>query len=295
MRTRDLILAFLTVAIWGFNFVVIKVGLTGMSPLVLCAARFFFTCFPAIFFIKKPRVPFRFVALYGLIMFALQFGLLFLSLHVGMTAGLASLLLQTNVFFTALLAVFFLGERLTAWQITGMMVSFSGIGVVVMHLGGDDVTVLGFVLIIFAAACWGVGNLISKRMGKINVVSLVVWSSFIAWPPLLLAALLQEGTTSVFNQFRYLAPSAIAAIAYIVYPTTLFGFAVWNQLLKKYPVSTVAPFTLLVPVFGMLSATLALGEPLSSWELHASLCVILGLCVNLFGPRLFIKTAARVV
>ena len=285
MQSIHFALALLVVMVWGFNFVVIKVGLQEISPLLLGFARFFLTSIPAIFFIKRPKVPFRMVLWYGLVMFALQFALLFMGMYAGVTPGLASLLLQLQVFFTALLAISFFGEKLHLWQVIGALVAFSGIALVAMHLTGD-ITLTGFLLVIGAAASWGAGNVISKKIGKVNMVSLVIWGSLVAWPPLLAISCFIEGPDKLFYTFQHLTWMSGGAVLYITYLSTLFGFGVWSWLLHHHPLGTIAPFTLLVPVFGILSSTLVLGEPLQSWKIFAALLVIAGLCINLLGPRI---------
>ncbi|WNV06265.1 EamA family transporter [Candidatus Methylospira mobilis] len=288
MRLHHMALALLVVAIWGINFVVIKVGLKEIPPILLCALRFFLAAFPAIFFIKRPPVPFYMIIKFGLIMFALQFALLFSGMHAGTTAGLASLLLQIQVFFTVLLAVVFLAERPSVWQIAGALVAFSGIGFVAANIGGE-VSAYGLILIVAAAALWGIGNLMSKQFGKIDMLALVVWSSLIAWPPLLLLSSLMEQDSWRIEVFTHISWLTVGAIGYIVYPVTLLGFAAWSWLLSLYPASTVAPFTLLVPVFGFTASTLVLDEPLQSWKIIAAALVISGLCINLFGPRIAVR------
>ena len=288
MRLHHMALALLVVAIWGINFVVIKVGLKEIPPILLCALRFFLAAFPAIFFIRRPPVPFYMIIKFGLIMFALQFALLFSGMHAGTTAGLASLLLQIQVFFTVLLAVVFLAERPSVWQIAGALVAFSGIGFVAANIGGE-VSAYGLLLIVAAAALWGVGNLMSKQFGKIDMLALVVWSSLIAWPPLLLLSSLMEPDSWRIEVFTHISWLTVGAIGYIVYPVTLLGFAAWSWLLSRYPASTVAPFTLLVPVFGFTASTLLLDEPLQSWKIIAAALVISGLCINLFGPRIAVR------
>lgn len=285
MRLPHFLLALFIVALWGINFVVIKLGLQQSTPIALCAFRFFFASLPAVFFIKPPSVPFKMVALYGFVMFVLQFSLMFFGLYAGMTAGLASLLLQLNVFFTVLLAVPFLGEKLNRWQMIGSLLSFFGIAIIWRNVGGD-VTILGFVLLIAAAACWGSGNLISKKMGKTNMLSVVVWGSLIAWPMLLVTSLLFEGIPSFVATIQNASWSSVGILFYLVYPTTLLGFGVWNWLMSQYPVSTVAPMTLMVPIFGMLSSSIILGEALTSWKIEAGIFVLTGLGINLLGSRL---------
>lgn len=296
MRPRHLLLALVVVAIWGVNFAIIKLGLRQVSPLGLGVARFFLAAFPWVFFIRRPQVPFRLLAGYGLMIFALQFGLLFTGMKVGMSAGLASLILQLQVFFTIGLSVALLGERPTVWQLSGALLAFCGVGLVAAHVGGE-VTLAGLALLVGAAAAWGGGNVVSKRISQtndtVNVLGLVVWGSLVALPLLLIVALALERETFLAS-FTGMDWVSAGSIAYIVYLSTLFGFAAWSGLLGLYPVSTVAPFTLLVPVFGFLGSAVLLGEPVQDWKLAASALVIAGLCLNLFGPRLFRRRAPAI-
>jgi O-acetylserine/cysteine efflux transporter len=288
MNRKDIGLAILVVAIWGFNFVVIKVGLKELPPILLCALRFFLSAFPAVFFIKRPAVPFRSVMAFGLVMFASQFALLFSGMYAGTTAGMASLVLQIHVFFTVALAVVFLAEQPSVWQIIGALTAFSGIGLVAAHTGGE-ISALGLILIVAAAASWGIGNLIAKKLGKVDMLALVVWGSLVAWPPLLLLSYLLEQDSWSPEGMAYLSWPTIGAVGYITYLSTLLGFAVWSWLLSHYPAATVAPFTLLVPVFGFTSSALALGEPLYPWKLAAAVLIIAGLCINLAGTRIAMR------
>ena len=296
MRPRHLLLALVVVAIWGVNFAIIKLGLRQVSPLGLGVARFFLAAFPWVFVIRRPQVPFRLLAGYGLMIFALQFGLLFTGMKVGMSAGLASLILQLQVFFTIGLSVALLGERPTVWQLSGALLAFCGVGLVAAHVGGE-VTLAGLALLVGAAAAWGGGNVVSKRISQtndtVNVLGLVVWGSLVALPLLLIVALALERETFLAS-FTGMDWVSAGSVAYIVYLSTLFGFAAWSGLLGLYPVSTVAPFTLLVPVFGFLGSAVLLGEPVQDWKLAASALVIAGLCLNLFGPRLFRRRAPAI-
>jgi O-acetylserine/cysteine efflux transporter len=218
-------------------------------------------------------------------MFALQFKLLFFGMAAGVTAGLASLLLQVQVFFTVLLAVVFMDEKPSGWQIAGAIVAFSGIGLVAANLGGD-ISALGMLLIIAAAASWGAGNLVSKRLGKIDMLALVIWGSFVAWPPLLLASFILEQDAWNLAGMPELTWRSFASIGYNAYPVTLLGFAAWNWLLSHYPAATVAPFSLLVPVFGFASSALVLGEPIHAWKVMAAALIMAGLCINLTAVRI---------
>ncbi len=283
MPLTHVLLALLVAVIWGLNWVVIKIGLDEIPPLLLASARFFLTSMSGIFFIKKPAAPFKRVAVYGLVMFALQFGLLFMGMYAGVTPGLASVLVQLQVFITILLGVIFFQEKVHIWQVIGALVAFSGIGIVAMHLGGG-LTLTGFLLVIGAAVAWGVGNFLSKKLGKIDMVSLVVWGSLVAWPPLLLASIILEGPDQIVNSFHHLTWLSGGAVLYITYLSTLLGFGLWSWLLHHHPLGSVAPFTLLVPVLAILSSALILGEPLQLWKIASLVLVIAGLCINLLGP-----------
>jgi O-acetylserine/cysteine efflux transporter len=292
MKPLHLLAALTVVTIWGFNFVVIKVGLKEIPPILLCALRFTFAALPAVFFIKRPAVPWAKLVQFGLVQFALQFALLFGGMKLGMSAGLASLALQLHVFFTISLAVLFLSERPNVYQLWGAALAFTGIGVVALNVGGD-VTVLGLLCVLSAAVCWGLGNLISKQVGKVDMLALVVWGSLVAPLPLLALSLMVEGPERIAYSLTHLSWQGVASVAYLVYPTTLFGFALWSWLLSRYPVASVAPLTLLVPIVGMASAAWVLGEPLQSWKLLAALLVMAGLCINVLGPKWQARQAQR--
>ena len=282
MRTIHLLLISWVVVIWGLNFIAIKWALNDMSPLLLNALRFLFASIPAVFFIKPQKIPLKQLLLYAVLMFMLQFSLLFTGIQAGIPAGVASLILQTQVFFTLLLAIIFLGEKPTIVQIFGGCVAFSGIALVAVN-SPDGLTFLGFILIILAAITWGTGNFITKKMGQINMLSLVVWSSFLSWPPLLLLVILIDGPQVVWQSVQDISWLSLFSLLYISYAATLFGASAWSWLVSRYPLSMIAPFTLSVPVIALLSAGYLLDEPLHDWKIIAALLVIGGLCINIIS------------
>lgn len=284
MPITHLLFALLVVLVWGFNFIFVKFALEEIPPLLLSALRFFLASVPVIFFIKPPALNFRLVALYGLVMFALQFSLFFIGMYIGMTPGMASLLMQTQVFFSLFFAAVFLQERVNVWQIIGALISFMGIGLVALHVD-QNVSFLGFICILGAAAAWGLGNLVTKKNNEMSMMALVVWGSFVACFPLLIATLLFDGPKTLLFGLRHLSWLGTFSVLYIVYASTWVGYGLWNWLLSRYPVSTVVPFTLLVPVIGLLSSVIVLDEPFQLWKLVACLLVISGLFINLFGAR----------
>lgn len=287
MPVSHLLLTLLVVVVWGLNFIFVKVGLGELSPLLLCALRFFLASIPAVFFIRPPAgVPFKIVASYGLVMFALQFTLVFTGMHVGMTPGMASLIMQVQVFFSMFFAMIFLGEELNIGQVVGALVAFMGIGIVALHFDAD-VSLLGFLMILGAAATWGIGNLITKKIKTNNFVAVIVWGSFVACLPMFLLALIFEGPQQFIAGYHQLTWKGMGSLLYIVYISTWVGYGIWNWLLGRYPVGVIVPFTLLVPVVGMLGSIILLGEPFQLWKLVAGLLVISGLCINILSPRLF--------
>lgn len=282
---RHLLLALLVVTIWGCNFVAIKVALHDLPPLLLCTVRFVFVAFPAVFFLPRPAVTRRQLLTYGFTMFAGQFAFLFLGMKLGLSAGLTSLILQFQVFVTLALAIGVLKERLHIAQIAGALVALAGFAIVARHTGGD-VTIAGLVCVLLAAVSWGFGNFTSKQLGRVNPLALVAWGSLVVPLPMAAASLVFEGPALIVHSLTHTGGPAIMGIAYIVYISTLVAYSLWSWLLARHPASTISPFALLVPVFGLLSSALVLGEPLPAWKLQAGALVLAGLALNVFGPRL---------
>jgi len=282
---KHLLLAILVAALWGTNFVFIKMGLQGVSPFLLCALRFLLSALPFVFFIPRPEISKRLLLAYGLCYFTLHFGLLFTGMRLGVTAGLASLVLQTQVFFTIGLSFWFLKERSSSWKLAGAFLAFLGIALVSFHTDAE-LSFFGIVFILMAAVSFASGNLVSKKLGAVDPLALVVWGNLVAFLPMLLICLLWDGWTSVSNTLVNLSPQSMISLFYIVYLSTLLGFSLWSFLLSRYPAASVAPFTLLVPIFGFLGSRLILDEPLFLWKIEAAILVIGGLAINIFGPQI---------
>lgn len=285
MRLRHTALLVFVAILWGVNFTVIKIGLKGMPPLAFSALRFLMVAFPAILFVRRPGAPLRDVAIYGLVMFAGQFAFLFSAMHVGLSAGLASLVLQIQAFFTMIMSAFFLREKPRLFQIFGACIAAAGIGVVGLHTGGD-VTPAGLGLVLIAALGFAAGNILARRLGKVDMLGVVVWGGLFAFPVLAGMSLALEGWDKVAGALLAARAETFLALAYIVYLSTFLAFTAWNRMLALYPAAMVAPFTLLVPVFGMASAALLLHEAYPGWKLAATLLIVAGLAVNQFGGKL---------
>jgi O-acetylserine/cysteine efflux transporter len=290
LAPRDLLLTLAVVTLWGFSFVPIKVGLREMPPFALAALRFSFAAVPLVLVIKRPRMPWRNVAGYGLAIGLFQFGLLFLGMKLGMPAGLSSLVIQVQVFFTIGLAIAFLGDRLQRHNLVGAVIATAGIAVLGVQklIDGAHATLVGFVLVIVAAFAWGVGNVISKRAAtrhEADMFSLVVWSSLIPPLPLALLSYFFEGGASAWAAVTSAGILTWSCILFLAWGATLFGFASWARLLHRYPTGLIAPFALLIPVSGMASGAIFLGESLAPLQAIGVALVFAGLAENVYGPR----------
>jgi O-acetylserine/cysteine efflux transporter len=293
MTLTDIAIALGVVTIWGVNFVVIKLGLQDVPPILLTSVRFLFAALPLVFFVKRPQTTLGLVLAYGMFQFALQFAFLFIGIKLGLPAGLASLVMQLQAFFTIGLAVLMLGERPKGVQLMGALIAFGGMALVAMHLEGKA-TLIGFLLAVLGGVCWAVANIVTKKMGQVNALSLVVWGSLVATPPLLLASWIVEGGAAWQLAAHNVTGKTVALLLFQAYPSTILGFGIWSMLMRKYPTATVAPFSLLVPVAGMVSAAIVLGEPLQWWKVAAGMLVLGGLALNQFGGRIWaMATAAR--
>jgi len=281
---RHFLLALAVVAVWGTNFVVIRVALDHLPPLLFATLRFTLVLLPVVFFVKRPQVPWRNLAAYGLLIGAGQFGLLFVAMKGHISPGLASLVVQTQVFFTIAMAMKISGERVQPFQIVALLLAAAGIGLIAAH-GGGAATPLGVLLILLAAASWAGGNIVARAAGTVNMLAYVVWASLFSIPPLFLMSLWLEGWPAMVEGVRRADALTWAAVAWQAVGNTMFGYAAWGWLLARYPAATVTPMALLVPVFGMGASAILLHESLPGWKLAAAALVLTGLAVNMLWPK----------
>jgi len=284
MSPRDILLALLVVTVWGVNFTVIKLSVAELPPVLVAALRFFFAAVPAVFFVRRPDAPWRLVIAYGLFMGVALYALLNLSIYLGMPASLASLVLQVQAMFTILLGFVVLRERPRPQQLLGVAVAFGGIALI-GSVGLEGMGFLPFALIIAAAMAWGVANIVSKKAGNIDMLSFTVWGNLVAPLPLLLLSVALDGPGVVAHALTHPTWQVAAMVAFLAYPNTLFGFAVWSNLLKRYPTASVAPFTLLVPVAGIASGVVFLGETIGPVEIAGGALILLGLGLAVIRRR----------
>lgn len=293
MSIKDVGLALLVILIWGINFVVIKIGLHNFSPFLLAGLRFTFVAFPACLLVSRPKVPLHLIIAYGLTISFLQFALLFLALNLGMPAGLASLLLQSQAFFTLFFGALCLSEKIHSHHIVGLLIAIVGM-VCLAHSSihpdqTSGMSLFTLLLTLGAALSWGIGNIVNKvilRRYPVEPLKLVVWSAFVPILPFFLCALFIDGKETLWHSLVNINLFNVMTVFYLAILCTVVAYAIWGGLLSRYPTTTVAPLTLLVPVVGMVAATLVLGETLTGWQVLSVMLIIAGLIVNSFAPKI---------
>lgn len=300
MSVKDMLLALCVVVAWGVNFVVIKLGLQGMPPFLLAGLRFSLVAFPAIFFVRRPPIPLRWLVVYGMTISFGQFAFLFLAIKLGMPAGLASLVLQAQAFFTLLLGALLLAEKLRWNHIVGIIIAT--LGMFMLATAGMEgqtsagITLTTMMLTLSAALSWGLGNITNKiimRNRSVPIMSLVVWSALVPIIPFFACSLLFDGQAAIVNSLLHIGLQTVLALIYLAFVATIVGYAIWGNLLSRYETWRVAPLSLLVPVVGIITAALVLDEHLSGQQMLGAVVIILGLLVNVFGGVLGQRLAMR--
>ncbi len=284
MPARDVALAVLIAIAWGFNFVVIKVGLETFPPLLFSALRFTLAALPLVFFLPRPATGWPIILGIGFMLGVVKFSLLFIGMDVGLSAGMASLLLQSQAFFTLILAALLLGERPGRAGILGMVVAFAGIGLVGATVDGAS-TLTGIALTLAAGLAWGVSNIILRKAGRVAMLNLIVWASLVPPLPLLALSMVFEGRGAAAEAFAAVGWPGVGAVFYVAFVATIFGFGGWGLLISRHGASRVAPFSLLVPIFGMGSSAVFLGEEFGALRLIGAALVLVGLALTVVGSR----------
>ena len=287
MPPTHLLLALAVVAVWGTNFVVIRWGLDAFAPYTFAALRYTFSFLPFIFFVKRPAMTWTKLAGFGVLIGVGQFGLLFWAMRSDISPGLASLVVQSQVFFTIALAALLYRDRLQPLQWPAFALAIGGLAIVALHASAKTgVTLFGVTLVIVAAAAWAVCNLVARAAGRVDALGFMVWSSPFAALPLWLIALLQTGAQPIADSLGRAGWVAWLSVAWQAIGNTLFGYGAWNWLLARHPAATVTPTALLVPVFGMSASAIALNEGLPGWKLVAAVLVMAGLAINVLATRM---------
>ncbi len=280
------LLALAVVAIWGSNFVVIKLALNHLPPLLFATLRFALVFFPLALFLKKPNVSFSNLASYGLLIGVGQFGLLFIAMKGHISPGITSLVIQLQVFVTIGISVFRGSEKLGLYQYVAFGLAVLGLANIAVY-GGGSATPLGLFLVICGAISWGIANIVNRAAGKIDMLAYVVWAAVFSVPPLFILSLIFEGWRADLAGVQQADLLSWAAVVWQAVANTMFGYGLWGWLLARYPAATVAPMALLVPIFGMSTSALVLGEAMPAWKIIAAGLVLSGLALNLFWPRVY--------
>lgn len=295
MKRKDLFLALLVVTVWGANFTVIKLGLSGVPPMLLVALRYTFTALSGIIFIKPPSIKFRYLLAYGLTVGVGQFSCLFYAMDIGMPAGVASVLLQCQIFFTLFFAAIFLKERIKGTQILGLIIAASGLYLIARNAhteGLSSIPLEAFVLTLMGAAFWGLSNIVVRQASdisaskgqKLDMLGLVVWSSLVPPIPFLALALVLDTPQTLMASLSHLNALSVFAVLYLAFCATIFGYGTWSGLLGRYPAGKIAPLSLLVPITGLITSHIVLSEQLSQIQWLGALFILFGLIISNFEP-----------
>ncbi|MBG6176700.1 O-acetylserine/cysteine efflux transporter [Labrenzia sp. EL_208] len=293
MQVRDILIATFCAFAWGFSFVVIKIGLNSFPPLMFSAIRFLLAALPLVFFLKKPDVSWRIILGMGFVLGVVKFTLLFVGLSIGASAGLASIVMQSQAFFTVVLVALVFGTRPSKQQIAGLFVAFSGLTLIgfTIETGAGS---LGLAFVTLAGLAWAISNLIMRRAGEVKMLNLMVWVCLVPPIPLAILSVVFEGTDASISAIHGLNWSGFAAVVYVAYIATILAYAGWGSLIQRFGPNQVAPFSLLVPVFGMSTSAIVLGESFGPLQVVASLVVLVGIALVIWkrnGQNALVRTS----
>lgn len=290
----DLVSALAVIFLWGINFVIIKVAISEVPPLLFGFLRYVAVVLPAIFFIKPPKVSWRLVVAYGVLLHFGQFALLFNGIDLGMPSGLTSLLLQVQAFFTVILAALVFKTPIKGYNLLAIAVALAGLALIQLNQSaGQAVPMMGLLLVLAAALSWSLGNLTIMQARHVDMVSLVVWGSLVAIPLFFISSWLVEGPALIHQSLSDISLGAVLAVLYQGYLATLTGYVLWGRLLSRHPVGLIAPLTLIVPVVGLITAAFVLDEQLSWLQWLGAGVVMSGLVINVLGHKLGHKLGRR--
>lgn len=279
LTSRDIALAILAALIWGATFPISAIALADTPPIFftflrfLCAAAF-------IVVVPRPKIRWEKLALLGVLLGAGQYGSMFIAMSHGMQAAMAAVLVHTQAVFTVVLAAAFLNERPTTRTYITLILASSGIVCLALN-SAEGGAVLGFVLMIVAALSAASGNIILKTAGKVDMLSVAVWMSLAPLIPLALLSGYLEGGSSFVALFQAVTLKTLAAVGYSAVFATVVVYAIWGRLLVTYSPGQVAPFFLLVPMFGAGLSACVLGERFSGLQLSGSALIFLGLVISI--------------
>ena len=285
MNYKSIVLVLLVVIMWGVNFSIIKIGLEELPPILFSALRFAVVAIPAILFIPFPKTSILNVIGVGLFLGILQFSFLFVAMEADASAGLSSLILQTQVLFTIILSSLIYKEKVSKSQLFGIIVAVIGFSFFFYSTGGN-ITTKGLILIVCAAFFWAVSNVIMKGIGSINLLHFMVWVSVVPPIPLLFVSYFLESQEPI-SLLMATTENTWLSVLFVSYISTLVGFAIWGWLLKNNAAATVTPFALLIPVVGIITSSIILDESLSLIEIIGTCLIMVGLLLCVIGSKIY--------
>jgi O-acetylserine/cysteine efflux transporter len=292
MHIRHFGLALAVALLWGANFSVMKIGMEGISPIVFSGMRSLLVL-PLLFFIPKPKVSWKIIITIGLLIGTFKLPLMLFAIHLGVATGLTSLIIQIQAFFTTLIALALFNQKPTASNWIGMCIAFTGIGLISIQVGGQA-SIPGLIVILISALFWASANLILQQRGKnVDMLSLMVWINIVPPLPLFGTAIAIYGWDDFEASFQNITWVSGSALLYGSLCAGILGYTIWGTLLKKYPAAVVAPFSLLVPVFGISFAYFAVNETLTTASIYGCFLVIFGLIVNQLKLKYMVKSSRR--
>lgn len=263
---------------WGLSFVAIRIGLESFAPFTLCAIRFFLAGFPLILLYKFPPIDWRRLVAYSIFIGVLQYGLMFWAIYLRLPAGMSSVLIQTQVYITIFLAWVIFRERVSLLQIAGFVISALGLLVIGYdYFGGAEA--VGFILILLSALFWSAGNILLKTFRIQDFAGFIAWTSFLSSLPLFVLALSVEGPGQMLQQLQSASLRSWLAVGFMAIFATQLAFSLFSKMMLKLPAGKVMPFGTLVPVFGLGSNALFLGERMPARVFWGALLVLAGLVV----------------
>lgn len=292
MSFKDTLLGLLIIVLWGINFVVIVWGLDGLPPLLMGALRFILVFLVGFLFVKRPNIPLKWMAAYALVLSFGQFAFLFSAMSLGMPAGLASLVLQSQALFTLIFAALLLKEQIKFAQILAMLIAGMGLYAIASTGQESNMTAIGFGLTISGASCWAIGNVVNRMINKQGYkpgLDLVIWSSWIPIIPFAISSYIIEGPELIIESLVAFNWVSFLALAYLAIAASIIGYSLWSYLLGQYPAAQVAPLTLGVPIVGISASAFFLNETISTTQWVGSGLVLLGLVINAFGEKISVK------
>lgn len=285
MTAKDWLIALGVIIAWGVNFLFMKFALYDVSPMVLGMLRFLFLLLPAIFFLSRPAVPWRWLIAYGLTISFGQFAFMFLALSMGVPTGLAALVHQSQAFFTVLLALLIFQESIMKHQLLAMLIAVMGLVLIGVGQYQGELSSVGLMVVLMGSLSWAAGNLIVKKIGAVNPLSLVVWGNLSALAAFTLGSLWLYGADGMVEQIADLKGLGWLGVLYLAYVASLLGYGGWGYLLSRHSSSQVTPLALFVPVVALFAGMAVLSERLSVWHWLGVVLVMMSLIVHVFGAR----------